>query len=92
MKCAICGKEKTLVYASIYLKHGACNECYDKAKEIHEHMNKVLPVNGYAGKYTVKRLDESGKEVYAKHYKTTNRWKKMVEDETRKLFNVNMQD
>ena len=90
MKCAVCGKEKMLVYASIYLKHGACNECYDKAKEIHKHMSKVLPVNSYAGEYIVKKLDESGKEVYAKHYKT-NRWKKMVEDETRKLFNVNMQ-
>lgn len=91
MKCAICGKEKILAYISIYLKHGACIECYDKAKEINEYMKKVLPVDSYAGEYTVRRLDESGKELYRKHYKNGH-WKRFVRNETRKLFNVNMQE
>lgn len=91
MKCAICGKEKMLVYANMYLKNGACMDCYNQAKMVTEFMGKVLPVESCAGTYTVKRLDAFGKEVYRKQYKT-KRWMQFIQKKARDLMGVNMQD
>lgn len=88
MKCAICGKEKMLVYASMYLETGACMECYDEAKRICKHMEEVLPVSSEAGVYTVRRLDAFGHEIYRKQYKT-KRFMKFIQDKTKQTFFVN---
>lgn len=91
MKCAICGKEKPLVYASIYLKNGACNDCYGKAKAAVDIMEEIFPVESCAGEYTVKHLDILGRELYRKQYKT-KRYIDFIQKKARDLLGVNMGD
>lgn len=53
MKCNICGKEHTLVYASIFLQNGCCQDCYKQAQLIKDWGHRVFDMsipkdgNGY---------------------------------------------
>lgn len=89
-KCAICGKEKTLVYGSIYLKSGACNDCYNQALIISDWGNKAfefeLDYNSGDGLNHCIYKDAFGKTVWDKAYKKRGNMFRCAQRQTAKIM------
>jgi hypothetical protein len=85
MKCSICGKEKELVYKSIYLKNGACKDCQKSYNLIVNHMSKAMPVVHEKEGVRVCKLDAFNKPIQERIYKNSA-YKAYVQKYTSKIM------
>ena len=86
MKCAICGEERPLVYASIYLQNGACYDCYRQGKLVHDHMSKVLTIRFDENNNCIVEHRDAFNQVWATKEFKTKRYLQYVKKYTSKLM------
>lgn len=91
-KCAICGKEKTIVYASIFFgkNTGACYDCYNQALTVSDWANKVfefeLDYNSADGLNHCIYKDAFGHIIWDKAYKKRGNMFRCAQRQTAKIM------
>lgn len=69
--CTLCGKEGTMIYATIYIPGSVCPECYRQARLIHDWATKTHEIGSREkdGMFHVKYKDAFGNVIWDKGYK-----------------------
>ena len=83
-RCTLCGKEGTMIYATIYIPGSVCSDCYSRARLIHdwaERAHKIIPYYESNDGYNhVQYLNAFGEIIWDKKYKY---WKNAIKCLTR---------